>query len=72
MAQIISPGPAVETDLGRELRDVCNICRHANMAEEQIHAALLGRIGVCASSWGNPFKRDHRDDHSPKSSGAVE
>lgn len=57
----------VETELGRELVDIVAVCESAGMSEEQIHAALLGRIGICASAWGYP-SRTH--SQSPISSGA--
>lgn len=40
------------TDLGRELVDIITVCRAIDMDKASIHAAILGRIGVCASSWG--------------------
>lgn len=57
MARIINEAPHVETELGRELRDICAIGVYSGMNEKQIHAALLGRIGVCATSWGDPYDR---------------
>ena len=63
--------PIVATQIGRELLDIHAVCAYAGMSREQIHAAILGRTGINASSWGNPNRRDYLDDHSPKSSGAA-
>lgn len=58
--------PDVETELGRELCDICKICKYVGMPDTHLQAALLGRIGVCATAWGNPYLLSH----SSKSSGA--
>ena len=39
----------LQTDLGEELGDIVLIADWVNLPEKQLHAALLGRIGVCAS-----------------------
>ena len=41
----------VQTNLGKELADIVLVADWVNLPEKQLHAALLGRIGVCASSW---------------------
>ena len=41
----------LQTDLGKELGDIVLIADWVNLPEKQLHAALLGRIGVCASCW---------------------
>lgn len=55
------------TRLGRELIDIHALCLAAGMDKRQIHAAMLGRIGVCATAWGDPYS----ESHSRKSSGAA-
>ena len=47
--------PDVETPTGKEWLDIMAVCEAAGMTSDQIHAALLGHIGVCASAWGNPW-----------------
>lgn len=61
--------PAVETPKGKELLDIMTICQAAGMTSEQLHAALLGYIGVCASAWGNPWH--HSRLQSPRSPDAA-
>lgn len=41
----------VQTNLGKELADIVLVADWVNLPEKQLHAALLGRIGVCASCW---------------------
>ena len=41
----------LQTDLGKELGDIVLIADWVNLPEKQLHAAMLGRIGVCASCW---------------------
>ena len=41
----------LQTDLGKELGDIVLIADWVNLPEKQLHAALLGRLGVCASCW---------------------
>lgn len=41
----------VQTNLGKELADIALVADWVNLPEKQLHAALLGRIGVCASCW---------------------
>lgn len=41
----------VQTSLGKELADIVLVADWVNLPEKQLHAALLGRIGVCASCW---------------------
>lgn len=66
-----SKPPYVATQIGRELLDIHTVCTYAGMSDKQIHAAILGRTGINASSWGDPNRRNYLDDHSPKSSGAA-
>lgn len=66
-----SKAPHVATQIGRELLDIHVVCPYAGMSDKQIHAAMLGRTGINASSWGDPNRRDYLDDHPAKSSGAA-
>lgn len=43
-----------QTEFGRQLVDIVDICARAGMESKAIHAALLGHIGVCAACWGEP------------------
>lgn len=57
---------AVQTNLGKELADIVLVARDIGMPERQLQAAILGRTGVCASSWPNDAPRGVSVDPIPQ------
>lgn len=51
ITETLSLKSLVKTDLGKELADIVLVADWVKLPEKQLHAALLGRIGVCASCW---------------------
>ncbi len=41
----------LHSPLGQELCDIVKVASVVHLSEKELHAAILGRTGVCSSSW---------------------